>query len=126
DGLGVKTGLKNINSFRALHRAVGYEIRRQVEVLEAGGIVVQETRGWSEAEQRTFPQRTKEYADDYRYFAEPDLPPLELDSAWVPSPRASLPELPAARRRGLKLQYHSPRDDAHRLTAQAPTADRLE
>jgi len=124
--LGVKTELKNINSFRALHRAVDYEIRRQVEVLEAGGIVVQETRGWSEAEQRTFPQRTKEYANDYRYFAEPDLPPLELDSAWVESLRASLPELPAARRRRLELQYEISSYDAAQLTEEPLTADLFE
>src|SRR5262245_24808598 len=93
--LGVKTELKNINSFRALHRAVEYEIARQVELLESGGRVVQETRGWSEAEQRTFSQRSKEQADDYRYFPEPDLPPLELDETWVEELRASLPELPA-------------------------------
>jgi len=126
DQLGVKTELKNINSFRALQRAVDYEIRRQIEILEARGVVVQETRGWSEAEQRTFPQRTKEYADDYRYFAEPDLPPLELDLAWVENLRALLPELPATRRRRLELQYQIPEYDAHQLTAETATADLFE
>jgi len=96
--LGVKTELKNINSFRALHRAILYEVERQREVLESGGKVVQETRGWSEAEQRTFEQRSKEFAEDYRYFPEPDIPPLELDRAWVEELRAALPELPAVRR----------------------------
>jgi aspartyl-tRNA(Asn)/glutamyl-tRNA(Gln) amidotransferase subunit B len=124
--LGVKTEIKNINSFRALHRAVGYEIRRQIEVLEAGGAVVQETRGWSEAEQRTFSQRSKEYADDYRYFPEPDLPPLELDPAWVGALRATLPELPAARRRRFKEQYGISEYDAEQLTAEAATADLFE
>jgi aspartyl-tRNA(Asn)/glutamyl-tRNA(Gln) amidotransferase subunit B len=96
--LGVKTELKNINSFRALHRAILYEVERQREVLESGGAVVQETRGWSEAEQRTFEQRSKEEAEDYRYFPEPDIPPLELDRAWIEELRAALPELPAVRR----------------------------
>src|ERR1700738_1271471 len=97
DDLGVKTELKNINSFRALHRAIVYEVARQIEVVEAGGTVVQETRGWSEAEQRTFSQRSKEFAEDYRYFPEPDLPPLELDPAWIDELRRGLPELPGSR-----------------------------
>ena len=126
DELGVKTEIKNINSFRALHRAVEYEIRRQIEVLEAGGAVVQETRGWSEAEHRTFSQRSKEYADDYRYFPEPDLPPLELDPAWVETVRASLPELPVARRRRLKEQYDISAYYAEQLAAEAATADLFE
>jgi aspartyl-tRNA(Asn)/glutamyl-tRNA(Gln) amidotransferase subunit B len=126
DQLGVKTELKNINSFRALHRAVDHEIRRQVELLEAGGQVVQETRGWSEAEQRTFSQRSKEYAQDYRYFPEPDLPPLELDPAWVESVRGSLPELPAARRARLAAQYAIPEYDAGQLTEEVGTADLFE
>jgi aspartyl-tRNA(Asn)/glutamyl-tRNA(Gln) amidotransferase subunit B len=96
--LGVKTELKNINSFRALHRAIEHEIRRQEQVLDAGGKVTQETRGWSEQEQRTFSQRGKEYAHDYRYFPEPDLPPLELDPGWVAGLKASLPEAPSVRR----------------------------
>ena len=103
--LGVKTELKNINSFRALQRAIDYEVRRQVEELESGRQVVQETRGWSEAEQRTFSQRSKEHAHDYRYFPEPDLPPLELSPGWVEEVRRSLPELPAARRHRLSAEH---------------------
>ncbi|TMF93184.1 MAG: Asp-tRNA(Asn)/Glu-tRNA(Gln) amidotransferase subunit GatB [Chloroflexi bacterium] len=104
DELGVKTELKNINSFRALHRAILYEVDRQRQVVESGGAVVQETRGWSEAEQRTFSQRSKEFAEDYRYFPEPDLPPLELDRAWVEELRAALPEPPSVRRARLLEQ----------------------
>jgi aspartyl-tRNA(Asn)/glutamyl-tRNA(Gln) amidotransferase subunit B len=104
--LGVKTELKNINSFRALYRAIGYEVERQRKVLEDGGAVVQETRGWSEPEQRTFSQRSKELAEDYRYFPEPDLPPLELDRAWIQELRAGLPELPSVRR--ARLLQHLP------------------
>jgi len=96
--LGVKTEIKNINSFRALHRAIIYEVDRQSQVLESGGEVVQETRGWSEDEQRTFSQRSKEFAEDYRYFPEPDLPPLELDRAWIDELKSALPELPSVRR----------------------------
>jgi aspartyl-tRNA(Asn)/glutamyl-tRNA(Gln) amidotransferase subunit B len=124
--LGVKTELKNLNSFRALHRALEYEIGRQVELLRSGGRVVQETRGWSEAEQRTFSQRSKEQAEDYRYFPEPDLPPLELDPAWVEELRASLPELPAARRRRLVETHGLPEYDAEQLTQEAATADLFE
>ncbi len=124
--LGVKTEIKNINSFRFLQRAVEHEIRRQIEVLESGGVIVQETRGWSEAEQRTFSQRSKEYAQDYRYFPEPDLPPLELVLAWVERLRASLPELPPARRRRLVEQYGLPEFDAGQLTLDATTADLFE
>jgi aspartyl-tRNA(Asn)/glutamyl-tRNA(Gln) amidotransferase subunit B len=102
--LGVKTELKNINSFRALYRAIGYEVERQQKVLEEGGAVVQETRGWSEPEQRTFSQRSKEFAEDYRYFPEPDLPPLELDRAWIEELRTALPELPSVRRARLLEQ----------------------
>jgi len=96
--LGVKTELKNINSFRALHRAISYEVDRQIQVRESGGEIVQETRGWSEDENRTFSQRSKEFAEDYRYFPEPDLPPLEIDRVWIENVRRGLPELPAIRR----------------------------
>jgi aspartyl-tRNA(Asn)/glutamyl-tRNA(Gln) amidotransferase subunit B len=124
--LGVKTELKNINSFRALHRAVAYEIRRQVRELEAGNAVIQETRGWSEAEQRTFSQRSKEYAQDYRYFPEPDLPPLELDPAWVAGLREGLPELPAQLRSRLQEAYGLSAFDAGQLAEEAATAELFE
>ncbi|HYM66619.1 MAG TPA: Asp-tRNA(Asn)/Glu-tRNA(Gln) amidotransferase subunit GatB, partial [Patescibacteria group bacterium] len=110
--LGVKTELKNINSFRALQRSILYEVSRQTELLEKGGVVVQETRGWSDAEQRTFAQRSKEFAEDYRYFPEPDLPPLELSPEWVDELRSTLPELPAARRSRLESQYSLSAADA--------------
>jgi aspartyl-tRNA(Asn)/glutamyl-tRNA(Gln) amidotransferase subunit B len=124
--LGVKTELKNINSFRALHRAVDYEIDRQIGELEAGGTVAQETRGWSEAEQRTFSQRGKEGAEDYRYFPEPDLPPLVIDPAWVDGLRRALPELPHLRRRRLEEQYALPEFDAQQLVQEAAIADLFE
>jgi aspartyl-tRNA(Asn)/glutamyl-tRNA(Gln) amidotransferase subunit B len=120
--LGVKTELKNINSFRALHRAVAYEIERQVRELEGGGRVVQETRGWSESEQRTFSQRSKEFAQDYRYFPEPDLPPLELRPDWVERLRASLPELPGELRSRLVEQYALSAFDVEQLSQESVTA----
>ncbi len=126
DDLGVKTELKNINSFRALHRAIDFEVKRQVEVLEGGGVVVQETRGWSEAEQRTFSQRSKEFAEDYRYFPEPDLPPLELDRAWIEELRGMLPELPESRRARLLSQYALPERDADLIAAERELADLFE
>jgi aspartyl-tRNA(Asn)/glutamyl-tRNA(Gln) amidotransferase subunit B len=124
--LGVKTELKNINSFRALHRAVAYEIERQVRELEAGGRVVQETRGWSEPEQRTFSQRSKEFAQDYRYFPEPDLPPLELQPDWVEQLRASLPELPGELRSRLAERYALSAFDAQQLSQEGATAGLFE
>ncbi|MHB8588382.1 MAG: Asp-tRNA(Asn)/Glu-tRNA(Gln) amidotransferase subunit GatB [Candidatus Dormibacteraceae bacterium] len=124
--LGVKTELKNINSFRALHRAILYEVTRQAEVLESGGTVVQETRGWSEAEGRTFSQRNKEFAEDYRYFPEPDLPPLEIDLAWIEELRLALPELPGARRGRLTSQHGLPAADAVLIAADRDLADLFE
>jgi aspartyl-tRNA(Asn)/glutamyl-tRNA(Gln) amidotransferase subunit B len=126
DELGVKTELKNINSFRALHRAIEYEVDRQIRLLEGGGSVVQETRGWSDAEQRTFSQRSKEFAEDYRYFPEPDLPPLELDPAWIEDLRRELPELPATRLARLVSQYALSAADATQLVAERELADLFE
>jgi len=122
--LGVKTELKNINSFRALQRAIAFEVERQRQVLESGGKVVQETRGWSESEQRTFSQRSKEFAEDYRYFPEPDIPPLELDRAWIEELRASLPELPSVRR--ARFVGHLSARDAALLAADRELADLYE
>jgi len=126
DDLGVKTELKNINSFRALHRAIEFEVKRQVQVVESGGSVVQETRGWSESEQRTFSQRSKEFAEDYRYFPEPDLPPLELDRSWIEDLRRSLPELPASRQARLVADYGLPASDAVLIAADRELADLFE
>jgi aspartyl-tRNA(Asn)/glutamyl-tRNA(Gln) amidotransferase subunit B len=124
--LGVKTELKNINSFRNLHRAIDFEVKRQIAALESGQAVVQETRGWSDAEQRTFAQRTKEFAEDYRYFPEPDLPPLELDPAWIEELRRELPELPESRRARLVSQYALPASNASLLAAERGLADLFE
>jgi aspartyl-tRNA(Asn)/glutamyl-tRNA(Gln) amidotransferase subunit B len=124
--LGVKTELKNINSFRALHRAILYEVSRQTEVLESGGTVVQETRGWSEAEQRTFSQRSKEFAEDYRYFPEPDLPPLELDPAWIDELQRALPELPSLRKSRFVSEHGLPAADAALISADRELADLFE
>ncbi len=94
---GTRTELKNLNSFRVLADGTAFEIARQTAVLNAGQKVIQETRGWHEGRRETFSQRTKEEAEDYRYFPEPDLPPLHLDDAWIAEVRASLPELPDAK-----------------------------
>jgi aspartyl-tRNA(Asn)/glutamyl-tRNA(Gln) amidotransferase subunit B len=97
--LGTRVELKNINSFRFVERAIAHEIQRQGAVIDAGGRVVQETRGWSEDDSTTFSLRSKEEAQDYRYFPDPDLPPLVLSDAFVAQVRASMPELPRDKRR---------------------------
>ncbi len=97
DILGTRTELKNLNSFRSLADGTDFELARQAAVLAAGEQVIQETRGWHDTRRETFSQRVKEEADDYRYFAEPDLPPLQLDEAWIEQVRATLPELPDAK-----------------------------
>jgi aspartyl-tRNA(Asn)/glutamyl-tRNA(Gln) amidotransferase subunit B len=94
---GEKVEIKNLNSFRALERALAYEAKRQAKILEQGGVILPETRTWDERAQKTVRMRLKAGAPDYRYFPEPDLPPLELDEAWVEEIRAALPELPLAR-----------------------------
>jgi aspartyl-tRNA(Asn)/glutamyl-tRNA(Gln) amidotransferase subunit B len=95
---GTRVEVKNMNSFRAVERAIAFEIERQAEALDAGEPVVQETRGWSEERGSTYRMRLKETSDDYRYFPEPDLPPLHLAPEWLAEIKARLPELPAARR----------------------------
>jgi aspartyl-tRNA(Asn)/glutamyl-tRNA(Gln) amidotransferase subunit B len=99
--LGTRVEVKNLNSFRALVRSMEYELTRQAAVLERGEAVQQETLGWDENAGRTYSQRSKEEAHDYRYFPEPDLPPLEVSAEWIDQVRASLPELPDAVRERL-------------------------
>jgi aspartyl-tRNA(Asn)/glutamyl-tRNA(Gln) amidotransferase subunit B len=98
---GTRCEIKNVNSIRALGRAIDYEARRQIDVLDTGGVIRQETRHWDDAEGRTHTLRVKEDADDYRYFPEPDLVPVAPDDAWVQAVRDNLPMLPAARRSAL-------------------------
>jgi aspartyl-tRNA(Asn)/glutamyl-tRNA(Gln) amidotransferase subunit B len=124
--LRTRTELKNLNSFRALERGTQYEIERQAQLWDSGGQVRQETLGWNEAEGRTVPQRGKEHAHDYRYFPEPDLPPLVMDPAWVARVRAELPELPAARRARFVADYGLSRYDAELLVEELAVADYFE
>jgi|FaiFalDrversion3_1042247.scaffolds.fasta_scaffold02487_2 aspartyl-tRNA(Asn)/glutamyl-tRNA(Gln) amidotransferase subunit B len=121
-----KVEVKNMNSFKAVQRALEYEIRRQIRVVEQGGEVAQETRGWVEEQGVTVSQRTKEFAHDYRYFPEPDLPPLLISPEWVEEIRRRLPELPDARRERFEREYGLPRYDASLLTASKEMADYLE
>lgn len=123
---GTKVEIKNLNSFRFLQKALDYEIGRQTEVLEGSGRIVQETRLWDEVQGRTFSMRTKEEAHDYRYFPEPDLPPLRLPLPWIEQIRAALPELPAAKLDRFMQGYLLPADDAILLTAEAGTAEYFE
>ena len=124
--LGTKVEIKNLNSFRALERGVAFEIERHIVLLESGGTVAQETVGWDEAAQATYSQRTKEDAHDYRYFPEPDLPPLVVDDVWINSIRSSLPELPLARYRRYISQYKLPAADAALLSDEQATGGYFE
>ena len=121
-----KVEVKNMNSFKAVYQALEHEAKRQIKVLEESGELVQETRGWVEEKGVTVTQRTKEYADDYRYFPEPDLPPLLLDRAWIEEIRAKLPELPEARRDRFVAQYGLPLYDANIMTNSRTMADYFE
>jgi aspartyl-tRNA(Asn)/glutamyl-tRNA(Gln) amidotransferase subunit B len=123
---GVKTEIKNINSFKNVQRALEYEIARQIELLEGGQAVVHETRLFDPATGRTFSMRSKEEAHDYRYFPEPDLPPLRIEAAWIEQVRRTLPELPDARRRRFVVQYAVPEYDAGVLTQSAGLATYFE
>ncbi len=124
--LGTKVEIKNMNSFRAVERALAYEVERQKAILEGGGTVVQETRGWVEEQGITVAQRTKEYAHDYRYFPEPDLPPLMLSREWVEEIRRQLPEMPAQRKRRLVETYSLSPSEAELITESRAWADYFE
>ena len=103
--LGTKVEVKNLNSFRAVEGAIEYEIKRQAKILESGEKVKQETRGWDENKKITFSQRSKESAHDYRYFPEPDLPPMEFGDEYVENLKATIPELPEQKRKRFKEEY---------------------
>jgi aspartyl-tRNA(Asn)/glutamyl-tRNA(Gln) amidotransferase subunit B len=124
--LGVKTEIKNMNSFRSVERALTYEAQRQIELLRSGQTISQETRGWVETKGITVSQRSKEQAHDYRYFPEPDLPPLVISPAWVEELRASLPELPDARRARYIREYGLSAQDANTLTEDKALGDYFE
>lgn len=121
-----KVEVKNMNSFKSVYLALGYENDRQRTVIEAGGSLVQETRGWDDDREVTVAQRSKEYAHDYRYFPEPDLPPLTLATEWVEGIRAGLPELPVARRNRFMVEYELSAYDADLLTGARDFADYFE
>jgi aspartyl-tRNA(Asn)/glutamyl-tRNA(Gln) amidotransferase subunit B len=124
--LRTRTELKNLNSFRVVERGTLFEIERQIKVWESGGTVIQETRGWDEAKGETVGQRGKEHAHDYRYFPEPDLPPLVLTEEFIAPVRAALPELPAAKRARFQTEYGLSAYDAAVLTEEKAVADYFE
>lgn len=123
---GVKTEIKNLNSFRSVYRGIEYETQRQIEILRRGGQVVQETRGWNEERQQTFSQRSKEFEQEYRYFPDPDLLPLDIGEEWIAQIRATMPELPDERRNRFLRDYGLPPYDASFLTETRPLADYYE
>ena len=125
-GLGTKTELKNINSFKGLHDGLEYEICRQAEVLEEGGIIYQETRHWEPSRKRTIVMRVKETADDYRLFPDPDLAPFNLTDEFIEAARARIPELPDAKRNRYMADFGLKRADAAQLAADPKVADFFE
>jgi len=126
ESFGTRAEIKNLNSFRNVARAIEYEVSRQEALVESGGRVVQETRLWNAERGETASMRSKEEAHDYRYFPEPDLPPLVVDAAWIDAVRRSLPELPAEKRRRFAREYGIPDYDASVLTLSPEVADYYE
>lgn len=124
--LGVKTEIKNVASFSGVVKAIEYEVERQIEMLQSGGKVIQETRGWDPDRGITFSQRHKESAHDYRYFPEPDLVPLAVSEEWIEQIRRTLPELPQVRRKRFQEEYGLSPYDANVLTATKVMADYYE
>jgi aspartyl-tRNA(Asn)/glutamyl-tRNA(Gln) amidotransferase subunit B len=124
--LGTKVEIKNMNSFRNVQRALEFEVKRQAEALDRGERIVQETRLWDAEHGYTRSMRSKEFAHDYRYFPEPDLVPLKLDTAWIAEIRAALPELPRARRQRFVTAYGLPAYDAALLTQSRALAEYYE
>ena len=126
DKLGVKTEIKNLNSFRFVEKAIDFEVRRQVEILESGGRIPQETHLWDPVREETRPMRSKEYANDYRYFPEPDLPPLRIPPDLVEAVKSAMPELPAQRRARYIRDYALSPYEADVLVAEREVADYFE
>ena len=126
DQLGTKIEIKNLNSFKAIEKALAFEIERQSDVLSSGGSLVQETRLWDENREETRPMRSKESAHDYRYFPDPDLLPLVIDEHWIEKVRASLPELPSERKARFMKDYGLPAYEAELLTARKDVAEYFE
>ena len=126
EALGTKIEIKNLNSFRAVEKALEFEIERQIDTLSGGGALVQETRLWDEQREETRAMRSKESAHDYRYFPDPDLPPLNVDEKWIAEIRATLPEPPAARKARFITEYGLPAYDAELLTGRKDVADYFE
>ncbi len=124
--LRTRTEIKNLNSFRALTRASAYEIQRQTQLYELGGVVIQETLGWDDMKEVTVSQRSKEEAHDYRYFPEPDLPPLDISRAWMEEIKARLPELPDARSQRFVVDFGLTVKEARLLTSEKALADYFE
>ena len=124
--LGTKVEIKNLNSFRTVEKSINYEIKRQTDLLDSGEKIVQETRGWDEGKQKTFSQRTKEEAQDYRYFPEPDLPPLGKLSSIVGQFSEGIPELPQAKRERFLEEYKLPQSDINILVTNKGLADYFE
>jgi len=124
--LGTRAELKNLNSFRFVEKAINFEIERQIDVIEDGGEVRQETRLYDSDRNETRPMRSKEEANDYRYFPDPDLLPVELDEAFIAAVRDTLPELPGAKQARFVADYSMKRDDAIILTASRPLAEYFE
>ena len=124
--LGVKTELKNMNSIRGVEKALEFEVARQIEALESGGAIEQETLLWDADREVAVPMRSKEYSHDYRYFPEPDLLPLDLDPAWVAEIERTLPELPLARRQRFEREFGLPTKSAEVLTQTRALADYFE
>jgi aspartyl-tRNA(Asn)/glutamyl-tRNA(Gln) amidotransferase subunit B len=123
---GPKVEVKNMNSFKAVFRALEYEAKRQRQAVSTGERITQETRGWNDVRGETFPQRSKEYANDYRYFPEPDLPPLTISGTWVSEIKGKLPELPEARLIRYMRDYQLSLYDASLITASKVQADYYE
>ena len=126
DTYGTKTEVKNMNSFRSLYLAINYEIERQTKILEEGGNIIQETRGWVDDREVTVSQRSKEQAHDYRYFPEPDLPPLVIKPSWVAEIKGGLPELAQNKQTRFINDHNLSEYDASQLTSSKPLADYYE